>query len=213
MKTISSFLPQHSAETLLSGAVSGSKPVPNSPQPLLSDFVRVSDYLPDVLQELKYATADNFTGQVIYHFSDAYLRYGTLLKLSRAQSMLAEQGYNLLIWDAFRPVQAHLRLWEVYPDPIYVANPAEGFSAHSRGSAVDVTLVTLSGSAVEMPTDFDDFSPLAGRDYSKASHTAAAHALLLEKTMLTCGFLPDPDEWWHFSDTDPYPVEETFLPE
>lgn len=190
------------------------EPEPEPPaEPELSDFVRAADYLPDISVELKYATADNFTGQVIYDFSDAYLRYGTVQKLSAALDLLEAQGYSLLIWDAFRPTAAQFRLWEICPDPVYVANPEKGFSSHSRGNTVDLTLVTLAGEPVEMPTDFDDFSPLADRDYSDVPEPAASHARLLEDVMTDCGFRPYAGEWWHFSDTDDYPVEETFIPE
>ena len=133
--------------------------------------------------------------------------------LEVAKEILAEQGYGLLIWDAFRPVSAQFRLWEVCPDPVYVANPERGYSSHSRGNTVDLTLVTLEGEAVEMPTGFDDFTPLADRDYSDIPEPAATHARLLEEVMTSCGFRPYQGEWWHFSDTDPYPVEENFQPE
>lgn len=187
--------------------------IPAEPEPEPSDFVRVADYLPDISADLKYATADNFTGQVIYEFTDAYLRYGTVQKLSNVLEALEEQGYSLLIWDAFRPTAAQFRLWEVCPNPVYVANPERGFSSHSRGNTVDLTLVTLAGEPVEMPTGFDDFSPLADRDYSDVPEPAASHAQLLEDVMTGCGFRPYAGEWWHFSDTDDYPVEETFIPE
>ena len=175
-------------------------------------FVRITDYLPEVRIDLRYATADNFTGQVIYDFTDAFLRYGTVQKLSQAQALLAEDGYGLLVWDAFRPVSAQFRLWEICPDPVYVANPERGYSSHSRGNTVDLTLVTLEGESVEMPTGFDDFSALADRDYSDVPEEAAAHARLLEDVMTACGFQPYAGEWWHFSDTERYPVEEEFSP-
>lgn len=183
------------------------------PEPEPGDFVRVTDYLPEIRVDLRYAGEDNFTGQVIYSFSGAYLRYGTLEKLSAAQETLAEAGYGLLLWDAFRPTAAQFRLWEVCPDPAYVANPQRGFSSHSRGNTVDLTLVTPEGGAVEMPTGFDDFSPLADRDYSDVPETAAANARLLESAMTAAGFRPYQGEWWHFTDTDDYPVEEDFSPE
>lgn len=188
------------------------EPAPD-PEPEAGDLVLISDYLPEVRTDLRYAGPDNFTGQAIYDFTGAYLRYGTLQKLSAAQEILAEQGYGLLIWDAFRPVSAQFRLWEVCPDPVYVANPERGYSSHSRGNTVDLTLVTLEGEAVEMPTGFDDFTPLADRDYSDIPEPAATHARLLEEVMTSCGFRPYQGEWWHFSDTDPYPVEENFQPE
>lgn len=180
--------------------------------PAPEDFVLVTEYLPQAAVDLRYAGPDNFTGETIYDFSDAYLRYGTVEKLSQAQEALEEAGYSLLIWDAFRPTAAQFRLWEVCPDPVYVANPETGYSSHSRGNTVDVTLTDLDGNAVEMPSGFDDFSPLADRDYSDASPEAAANARLLEDVMTACGFRPYSGEWWHFTDTDDYPVEEVFSP-
>lgn len=177
-----------------------------------ADFVRAADYIPGIAVDLRYASADNFTGTVIYDFSDAYLRYGTVKKLEGVQKALSEQGYGLLIWDAFRPAAAQFALWEVCPDPACVADPTRGFSSHSRGNTVDVTLVTAAGEPVEMPTDFDDFSPLADRDYADVSESAAANALLLEETMERAGFRPYQGEWWHFSDSESYDVEENFVP-
>lgn len=182
------------------------------PEPEPAEFVRVADYLPDILVDLRYATADNFTGQVIYDFTDAYLRYGTVEKLAVVQETVAEQGYGLKIWDAFRPTAAQFALWEICPDGRYVANPNKGFSSHSRGNTVDLTLVTLEGEEVVMPTGFDDFTALADRDYSDAAPEAAENALLLETAMTEAGFRPYSGEWWHFSDTDSYEVEETFTP-
>lgn len=181
-------------------------------EPADSDFVKVTDYIPTILVDLAYAGADNFTGQAIYDFTDAYLRYGTVKKLSAAQAQLAEQGMGLLIWDAFRPTAAQFDLWEICPDPAYVADPTRGFSSHSRGNTVDVTLVALDGTAIEMPTGFDDFSPLADRDYSDVSAGPAANAKLLEETMVQSGFTPYQGEWWHFSDSDSYAVETEFSP-
>ena len=175
-------------------------------------FVRVVDYIPDIVIDLKYATADNFTGVVIYDFSDAYLRYGTVKKLSEVQAELRDMDMGLKIWDAFRPVSAQFRLWEVYPDSVYVANPITGFSSHSRGNTVDITLVDSNGTEIQMPTGFDDFSLLADRDYSDCDEVSADHARLLENIMHEHGFTPYSGEWWHFSDSISYAVEDTFEP-
>ena len=182
------------------------------PVPAPEDFVRVLDYIPSARQELLYATDRNFTGQVIYDFTDAYLRYGTVKKLIAVSEDLAQLGLSLKIWDGFRPVSAQFRLWEVCPDPAFVANPQKGFSSHSRGNTVDITLVDTDGNELEMPTGFDDFSKKADRDYSDCTETAASHAELLEILMEKHGFRGYSAEWWHFSDTDEYPVEETFAP-
>lgn len=175
-------------------------------------FVNVSDYMPDALVDLKYASSDNFTGQVIYSFHEAYLRYGTVKKLCRVQELLTQNGYRLRIWDAFRPVSAQYTLWEAYPDPVFVANPNHGYSSHSRGNTVDVTMVFLDGSEVEMPSAFDDFTEKADRNYSDCSREAGDHAEFLEQVMAECGFIPYEGEWWHYSDTDTYEVESEFEP-
>jgi len=172
----------------------------------------VLDWIPEIRQELKYATPDNFTGQTIYPFSDAYLRYGTVKKLQAVSEELAAQGLALKIWDGFRPVSAQFTLWQVCPDPTYVANPQTGFSSHSRGNTLDVTLVYADGTELEMPTGFDDFSEKADRDYSECNTRAANNALLLQDVMEKHGFAGYFGEWWHYSDTQSYPVDETFEP-
>ena len=211
-------VPPLPADSVTPEAPAEVKPLPEPepapvPEPAPADLVAVVDYIPGIYTELRYASDNNFTGQAIYDFSDAYLRYGTVQKLAAAQETVAESGCSLLIWDAFRPVSAQFKLWEICPDPAYVANPEKGYSSHSRGSTVDITLVTLDGDPVEMPTDFDDFTAMADRDYSDVSEEAAANAGLLEEAMTAAGFKPYSAEWWHYSDTEPYPVEETFIPE
>lgn len=176
------------------------------------ELVRVVDYIPDILTDLKYATANNFTGQVIYDFQDVFLRYGTVKKLKAAQEAFGEAGLRLKIWDGFRPVSAQFKLWEACPDSNFVANPSTGFSNHSRGNAVDVTLVDENGLELEMPTEFDNFSAKADRDYSDCTDIQRGNAMLLQDTMEHNGFNGYFGEWWHFNDTDRYEPEESFDP-
>lgn len=175
-------------------------------------IVAVKDYIPNLSVELKYASDDNFTGNVIYAFQNAYLRYGTVKKLADVQAELEAMGYGLKLWDGFRPVAAQFLLWEICPDSTFVANPNKGFSAHSRGNTVDVTLVDTQGRELEMPSDFDDFSDAANRDYSECSGIAAQNARLLESVMEKYGFSGYFGEWWHFSDTVRYEVDMLFDP-
>ena len=177
-----------------------------------TDFVAVRDYIPEVLVDLKYAKPDNFTGHTIYSFDDVYLRYGTVQKLVKVQEELKTMGLGLKIWDGFRPVAAQFTLWEIFPDDTYVANPNVGFSNHSRGFAVDLTLVDEQGREVVMPTEFDDFSGKADRDYSDCSQEAAQNAILLQTVMEKHGFAGYYGEWWHFNDTTRYEVEHSFDP-
>lgn len=170
-----------------------------------NELIFIRELIPDVRAELKYATADNFTGRVIYGFTDPRLRRGTAERLAAAEAALRGKGLRLLIWDAYRPHPAQLRLWQAVPDARYVANPLTGFSAHTRGSAVDVTLLTLAGAPVAMPSGFDDFSPRARRDYTLATAEEQANSRLLEAVMTAAGFRPYFEEWWHYTDTDDYP--------
>lgn len=181
-------------------------------EPENEDFVRVCDYIPGILQELPYGTENNFTGQVIYDFEDCYLRYGTVKKLAQVQSQLEAQGLGLKIWDGFRPVAAQYRLWEIYPDSTYVSDPTKGYSSHSRGNTVDVTLVDFLGNELEMPTGFDNFTPLADRDYSDCPENPANNAKFLQEIMENAGFSGYWGEWWHYSDSVRYDVAEDFTP-
>lgn len=178
-----------------------------------SVFVRVKDYIPEIYVDLAYASENNFTKQVIYDFEDAYLRYGTVKKLKAAQEKFLAEGYSILIWDAFRPVYAQGELWKVCPDPAFVADPNTGYSSHSRGNTVDITLVDAkTGALIEMPTDFDAFGLKADREYSDCTDKAADNARMFEKIMLECGFTPYEKEWWHYSDTKSYEVSKDFNP-
>ena len=178
------------------------------PEPADEDMVLILDYIPDMVIDLKYATTDNFTGQVIYENDDAYLRYGTIKKLMKVQEELKAKGYKLVLWDGYRPVEAQFKLWDICPDSKYVSNPNKGFSKHSRGNTVDITIVTLDGQMVEMPTGFDDFTKEADRDYSDVSEMAAQNSQMLEDIMTKAGFKGYSGEWWHYSDTTEYPVIE-----
>lgn len=174
-------------------------------EPEDDEYVLVNKYIPDIYVELMYATDNNFTGVRIYGFTDAYLRYGTVKKLANVQKELREQGYSLKIWDAYRPFEAQQKLWEVYPDPNYVANPADGMKKHNLGGTVDITMVAADGSIIPMPTEFDDFSLKADRNYSDIDNEEAVNnVMILQNAMENNGFTGYQGEWWDYSDTVEY---------
>ena len=174
-------------------------------EPEDDEYVLVKKYMPDIYVELMYATENNFTGVRIYDFTDAYLRYGTVKKLANVQKELKEQGYRLKIWDAYRPFEAQQKLWEVYPDPNYVANPANGMKKHNLGGTVDITMVAADGTVISMPTEFDDFSLKADRDYSDIEdEEAVKNVMILQNAMENNGFTGYQGEWWDYSDTVEY---------
>lgn len=174
-------------------------------EPENDEYVLVKKYIPDIYVELRYATENNFTGVKIYDFTEAYLRYGTVKKLAQVQKELKLQGYSLKIWDAYRPFEAQQKLWEVYPDPNYVANPANGMKKHNLGGTVDITMVAADGTVISMPTEFDDFSLKADRDYSDIEdEEAVKNVMILQNAMENNGFTGYQGEWWDYSDTVEY---------
>lgn len=178
-------------------------------EPEDDEYVLVKKYIPDIYVELRYATENNFTGVKIYDFTEAYLRYGTVKKLAQVQKELKQQGYSLKIWDAYRPFEAQQKLWEVYPDPNYVANPANGMKKHNLGGTVDITMVAADGSVISMPTEFDDFSLKADRDYSDIEdEEAVKNVMILQNAMENNGFTGYQGEWWDYSDTVEYEAED-----
>ncbi len=176
------------------------------------DFVKVRDYIPDIVVELKYATSGNFTGKVIYDFTEPYLRYSAVLKLMDVQAELREQGLKLKIWDAFRPLEAQEKLWAAKPDPNYVSNPWSGTNSHSRGNTLDITLVDANDKELEMPSGFDEFTAYGDRDYSDCTDAAAKNAQLLQEVMERNGFTGLQTEWWHYAENTQYDIEKVFDP-
>lgn len=167
-----------------------------------TDFADLRWYSPSILKDIKYATANNFTGTVLYDSSAVLLRKGTADKLNAVEDELEKKGLRIRIWDAYRSPAAQFKMWSIVPNANWVANPYKGYSNHSRGTAVDITLTDFDGNELVMPTGFDDFSSRADRNYSDVSNTEADNALLLEGLMKDHGFIPYQGEWWHFDDSD-----------
>lgn len=163
-----------------------------------TDFVDIQQVIPSVKLDMKYATTDNFTHQKLYDSPKALLRRGSADKLKKVAEEVAQNGFLLKIWDAYRGPIAQFKMWNLVPDSRYVANPYKGYSNHSRGSAIDLTLVDLKGKEIAMPTGFDNFTTAAARTNENAN------AKYLEKVMVKYGFKPLVTEWWHFDDLETY---------
>ncbi|MDD2481689.1 MAG: CapA family protein [Lutispora sp.] len=164
-------------------------------------LVNLQEYIPNILIELKYATTDNVTGEVLYESNEALLRVETAKKLKVANEILNKQGYRIKIWDAYRPSSVQQKLWDKAEKKIYFADPKIG-SNHTRGCTVDVTLTDLDGVDIDMPSGFDDMTGKATRKYVYATPTQKQNAQLLEKAMKQAGFNSINIEWWHFDDSD-----------
>jgi D-alanyl-D-alanine dipeptidase len=159
--------------------------------------------------DLVYATADNFTGRVLYQTAACYLHADAAALLVRAVDLLHPLGLRLCVLDAFRPAEVQWMLWNHLPDPNYIADPRRG-SPHSMGAAVDVTLIDLpTGAPLDFGTGFDDMRPQSWHgDVSVAADAQRNRALLLG-VMTAAGFDFYRNEWWHYQLFRPrgrYPV-------
>ena len=167
----------------------------------LTDFISLKELDPDIIIDLVYATENNFTKQVVYDFTTAIARKGSALKLAHASEILKKQGYRLKVWDAYRPVKSQIKLFEVYPDPTFVAKPDPNFS-HQKGVTFDVTLTDMAGNELKMPTTFDDFSTKAKRTSKELwTDEELQNYTILNDAMTQAGFVGYINEWWDFRDS------------
>lgn len=162
------------------------------------NFVELRQLDPSIRLDIRYATADNFTKAQIYDCARCYLRRETAEALMRAQKNLQRQGLGLKLFDCYRPRPYQQRLWDKVPNPDYVTPPKKG-SMHSRGAAVDLTLVDADGNELDMGTPYDFFGPEAHFDYTKLPAQVLANRRLLRRVLEAEGLRGIRTEWWHFS--------------
>lgn len=162
-----------------------------------AELIDVREVLPKVRLEIRYATPNNFTKSILYPEPRCILRREVAEELAKVQQALKDDGYELVIYDCYRPLSVQKKMWEIVPDEAYVADPSKG-SRHNRGAAVDVGLFDSYGTRVAMPTDYDDFSEKA--HYSNIDLPAAIliNRQKLRTIMERYNFAALPTEWWHF---------------
>lgn len=191
-----------------------------------SGFVLLSDYVPSIIQEIRYYSTYNFIGDRI----DGYEEPCALLTIEAARALrsvageMNAQGYRLKVFDAYRPTSAvkHFVLWSIedldlcmkpyfYPDldkgELFIKGYIAKQSSHSRGSAVDLTLLDMStGKEVDMGSPFDLFSEQSHPDYKGVTEEQYYNRMFLQAAMVRNGFEPLDCEWWHFAlKNEPYP--------
>lgn len=151
----------------------------------------------ELLIELAYGTPQNFTGHVIYQNPQCFLHEDAYKCLVKAIQLARPLGLRLKILDAFRPTEAQQTLWDKVPDEKYVSNPAKG-SPHSRGVAIDLTLVDEQGRELNMGTPFDDFTEQSHHQNQNISIEAQKNRFLLLGIMSAAGWDFYQNEWWHY---------------
>ncbi len=167
------------------------------------DLVDVRRTVPGVQIDLRYGTRRHVAGRALYPAGmPCLLRRVTAEKLRRAQAMLASQGYGLRLWDAWRPPEVHLLLLHHGGHTGMFQNIEGGWSRHSGGLSVDLTLVDQSGHEMRMPTGFDEDFEHADAIYTGGAPDIARNLAILQKAMRVAGFSTVAKEWWHFDDAD-----------
>jgi zinc D-Ala-D-Ala dipeptidase len=165
--------------------------------PAPDTLVDIGTVAPGIRLDIRYATADNFTRTVLYPEARCRLRHAVAVRLAHVQTALAARGLGLKLFDCYRPPSVQWKLWRLVPDPRYVADPRRG-SRHSRGAAVDITLVDAAGKELPMPTPYDAAGEKSHRSYQRLPAALIRNRATLEQAMTAEGFLPLPTEWWHF---------------
>jgi D-alanyl-D-alanine dipeptidase len=167
--------------------------------PLKSDYIQ---------QNIKYATADNFTHEIVYDTAALFLALDAHAALLKVVDFLKLNNVGLIVCDAYRPYRYTVKFWELIHDSRYVADPRKG-SRHNRGCAVDVGLYDLkTGKPLDMPTAYDDFSEKAAANSKGRTKLQSKNVELLQQAMMRNGFQLFATERWHFDFTgyQQYPI-------
>ncbi len=195
-----------------------------------SDFVLLSDYVPGIVQEIRYYSTYNFVGDRIDGYEEpvAILSKAAARALKGVANEANAMGYRLKIFDAYRPARAvrHFVFWGIedldlrmkpffYPQLEKQVLFQRGYiakeSSHSRGSTVDLTLLDMgTGKEVDMGSPFDLFDPISHPDCREVTDEQYDNRMLLQNLMVRAGFEPIDCEWWHFTLKDE-PFPETYF--
>ena len=162
-----------------------------------TSFVEISQLNPHIRLDIRYATPHNFLQQTVYPQARCFLRHDAAVAIDAVQKELEKIGLGLKIFDGYRPLSVQKKMWQIMPNPRYVANPAKG-SRHNRGMAVDLTLVDAKGNALPMPTEFDSFSQKAHHNYFNLPVEVLRNRWILRTVMEKHGFSSIRTEWWHY---------------
>ena len=198
------------AIALVALAVAGATASANADVPPLSaaaraaGFVDVRSVVPNALIDLRYATSNNFTHVQLYPADARCLVHESMAPgLAAAAKALAGQGNVLVFWDCYRPHDVQVKMFQVVPNPAWVAKPGSYAKSHEAGRSVDVTLADPAEHCpqclVDMGTDFDDFSPRATAFATDGVSAAEqANRARLRDAMSAGGLSAYSGEWWHF---------------
>lgn len=156
--------------------------------------------IPSARYDLRYSTTNNFTGQVLYPptTQHSFLSSDALVGLQKAAAYFDSLGYDIVVFDSYRPYSVTVQFWELIKDEDYVAIPTKG-SMHNRGLAIDLSLWDRKNNQLlDMGTDFDHFTDSAHHAFTGFSEEVLKNRIVLKDAMIRFGFRPIKTEWWHY---------------
>ncbi|MBN1775088.1 MAG: hypothetical protein JW817_01340 [Clostridiales bacterium] len=166
------------------------------------NLVDVRRYTEDIQIDMLLAKDENIAGGNVYGQQICLLQRETLDKLLKAQEMFAEDGYTIIIYDAYRPYSVTCIMYDIHQNGTYVAGKRFG-SIHNRGAAVDMSLIDNStGEPIEMPSPIHTLNSTSNRSNPNMTSTARDNMNYMAEVMRKCGFTTIASEWWHFSDSE-----------
>lgn len=161
-----------------------------------------------IILDLRYATTNNFVNKILYNCPRCFLRPEAANAIFNIQKELSTKNLRLKLFDCYRPGTVQQRLWEIIPDPRYVANPKKG-SMHNRGLAVDLTILDENNNELDMGTGFDFFGEQAYHTYLNLDKNILDNRTLLKNSLIKYGFQSIRTEWWHYSyNSKSYPLSQ-----
>ncbi|WP_378178774.1 M15 family metallopeptidase [Aquimarina sp. SS2-1] len=163
-----------------------------------NEFVDIETLSNYFVLDMKYATSNNFLKKAVYSCAKCYVRGVVAKALIRANKEFMKKGYRIKLFDCYRPYSVQKKMWKIFPNPGYVADP-KGGSIHNKGAAVDITLTDLQGNQLDMGTDFDHFGKEAHHSYKELSDEVITNRTLLREIMEKHGFSIIKTEWWHYN--------------
>ncbi len=163
-----------------------------------SPLINIDQFASEFAYDVRYATDDNFLKQTVYDCVQCLLIPEVAKSLVKANDEFCELGYKIKLFDCYRPVSVQKKMWKIFPKPGYVGNPYKSGSIHNRGAAIDMTIVTLNDSILDMGSDYDHFGKEAHMDHPH-NDTVVKNRKLLWSVMKKHGFSPIRTEWWHFN--------------
>lgn len=190
----------------------------NEKKNMTTNLVEISSINPRIKRDIRYATSNNFLGFPVYTKPACYLCKNVAIALNRVQLDLEWQGLCLKVFDGYRPLHVQQLMWDTIQDERYVSNPAKNKGRHTRGTAIDLTILDRNGNELEMPSEFDSFTENAHSDYQNCTAEARKNRELLKSVMEKQGFIQYPYEWWHFdftgwNDDKRYPPQDVSFEE